>query len=341
MQETRLVLDWYDRNARTLPWRVRDGLGDPYHVWLSEVMLQQTTVQAVTPYFRAFITRWPCIHDLAAAPLEDVLAAWAGLGYYARARHLHDCAKTISLWRNGRFPEDESALRQLPGIGDYTAAAIAAIAFGRPATPVDGNIERVMSRLYAITTPLPQARPQIRERAKLLTPTDRPGDFAQALMDLGATICTPKKPACALCPLRPHCAALAQGLAESLPAKAPKPDKPTRYGIALWLTDERGQVALKRRPTSGLLGGMLEIPGSDWTAERPVLDHIQPTPCRLLPGLVRHTFSHFHLELQVAAGRAKPHLVPGAIWCPLDRLGEMGLPTVMMKIVRHALAKGH
>ncbi|HVI50982.1 MAG TPA: A/G-specific adenine glycosylase [Candidatus Sulfotelmatobacter sp.] len=345
------LLSWYDRHARSLPWRSPPGkpLAEPYHVWLSEVMLQQTTVQAVAPYFLAFLKRWPTIGDLAAAPLDEVLTAWAGLGYYARARNLHKCAQAVAETLDGRFPDDEEALRALPGIGDYTAAAIAAIAFGRPAAVMDGNIERVLSRLFAVTEPLPAAKPALKALAARLTPDHRPGDYAQAAMDLGATVCTPRNPACVLCPWRDDCQAARLGIAESLPAKTPKPERPTRKGVAFWALRKDGAVLIRRRPDKGLLGGMMEIPstpwrdGQDWPLAEAV-PHAPATPAgdwRPLPGLVSHTFTHFHLELSlVTATIRKPELALG-LWCPLDDLSGQALPTVMRKVIKHALSKAY
>ncbi|OAN48104.1 A/G-specific adenine glycosylase [Paramagnetospirillum marisnigri] len=346
------LLAWYDRDRRLLPWRAEPGqLADPYRVWLSEVMLQQTTVAAVQPYFTAFLKRWPTITALAAAPVEQVMEAWAGLGYYARARNLHQCAKTVAQWRQGRFPDEESALRQLPGIGDYTAAAIAAIAFGRPAVVVDGNVERVMARLGAITEPLPKVKPRLKALAAQLTPETRPGDYAQAVMDLGATICTPRNPACGICPWRDACAGRAKGIEASLPARLEKPERPTRFGIAFWLLAKDGSVLLRRRPPTGLLGGMMEIPSTPWRTEPWNLDEaaaeapLAPAQLRdgwrLAPGAVRHTFTHFHLDLGVAVARTGASPQARGLWCPLDRLDEHGLPTLMRKVVRHALAKAY
>lgn len=341
------ILSWYDRNARVLPWRAPPGrTPDPYHVWLSEIMLQQTTVVAVAPYFRAFVERWPTVRDLAAAPLDDVLVAWAGLGYYARARNLHKCAQLVAEWRDGVFPDDEESLRKLPGIGDYTAAAIVAIAHGRPAVVMDGNIERVVARMFAVTDPLPASKPKLKSLAARLTPSGRPGDYAQALMDLGATVCTPRQPACVLCPWLSDCEASHQGIAESLPAKRAKPERPVRYGIAFWTLRKDGAVLLRRRPESGLLGGMMEFPSTAWRAEPwDVGEARASAPAnadwRLLPGRVAHTFTHFHLELQVVVGRTRaPELAKG-LWCPLDGLGDQALPTLMRKVMRHALAKAY
>ncbi len=341
------LLAWYDRHARKLPWRAPPGrVADPYQVWLSEVMLQQTTVAAVGPYFRAFLDRWPTVASLAAAPLDAVLVAWAGLGYYARARNLHRCAGAVAGLPGGRFPEDEDALRALPGIGDYTAAAIAAIAFGRPAVVMDGNIERVIARLFAVAEPLPGVKPKLKALAATLTPSHRPGDYAQAAMDLGATICTPKKPACAICPWTGSCAARRLGIADSLPAKATKPPRPTRHGVAFWTLRKDGAVLVRRRPEEGLLGGMMEIPSTVWRGQPwEIGEALSAAPAatewRPLPGLVTHGFTHFHLELTVVAGRAgRPELAKG-LWCPLDGLGDQALPTVMRKVVRHALAKAY
>ena len=340
---SRRLLAWYDRHRRRLPWRALPGeTPDPYRVWLSEIMLQQTTVATVGPYFQRFVGRWPNVRVLAAAPLDDVLHAWQGLGYYARARNLHRCAQVVACEHDGRFPDTEEGLRALPGIGVYTAAAVAAIAFGRKATPVDGNVQRVIARLYAIEAPLPGARAPIEERARALTPNRRAGDFAQALMDLGSLVCTPRAPMCALCPWRGACAARRMGAPEIFPRKAIKNAKPTRYGIAFWSLDDAGAVLLRRRADQGLLGGMMEIPSTPWR-ERPwTLKEARPhapahAAWRLLPGSVDHTFSHFHLELAVAVGRVRAGVGAEGIWCPVGRLGDFALPTAMKKVVRHAL----
>lgn len=346
------LLAWYDRDRRLLPWRAAPGEpADAYRVWLSEVMLQQTTVAAVIPYFNAFLARWPTVAALAAAPVEEVMQAWAGLGYYARARNLHQCAKTVTEWRGGHFPEDEDSLRRLPGIGDYTAAAIAAIAFGHHAVVVDGNVERVMARLFAVTDPLPGVKPRLKALAAALTPTERAGDYAQAVMDLGATLCSPRSPACGLCPWREACQGLAQGIEASLPARTPKPERPTRRGIAFWSVARDGSVLLRRRPPQGLLGGMMEVPSTEWRPEAWALDEALASaplpaarlaePWRPLPGLVRHTFTHFHLELTVVAARATGQPPVRGLWCPLDRLAEQALPTLMRKVVRLALSKAY
>jgi A/G-specific adenine glycosylase len=345
------LLAWYDRHRRDLPWRALPGAtADPYHVWLSEIMLQQTTVAAAGPYFRAFLQRWPRVDDLAAAPLDEVLTAWAGLGYYARARNLHACAGVVARDFAGRFPDGEEALRALPGVGAYTAAAVAAIAFGRPATVVDGNVERVVARLFAVDTPLPAARPRLRQLTATLAPVRRPGDFAQAMMDLGATVCTPRRPRCTLCPWVGDCAARAGGLADTLPRRAARPERPTRHGVAFWLVNPRGDVLLRQRPAKGLLGGMTEVPSTEWrdgaAPDAVEIRRAAPLPgavaaWRPLPGVVCHTFSHFHLELSVMAGRvgAGWDTVAG-LWVPPDGLDGQALPSVMRKVVRHALDHG-
>ena len=332
-----LLLAWYDRHHREMPWRVAPAAqaggqrADPYHVWLSEVMLQQTTVAAASGYFRAFLRAWPDVHALAAAPVEDVLAAWAGLGYYARARNLHKCARIVSQERGGAFPETEAGLRDLPGIGAYTAAAVAAIAFDRPATVVDGNVERVMARVFAVTEPLPGAKPRLTELAASLTPQARPGDYAQAVMDLGATVCTPRRPACMVCPWRPDCRAHAEGLAERLPARAPKSAKPVRHGTVFVAEDRAGNVLVIRRPPKGLLGGMLALPSTDWR-ETPLPANAPFAADWRETGAVRHTFTHFHLRLRVLRAIASP--LPGEA---MDRdEAESAMPTVFAKALRLA-----
>ncbi len=345
------MLAWYDRHRRDLPWRARPGeVADPYRVWLSEVMLQQTTVQAVAPYFQRFTERWPTVQALASADLDAVLHAWAGLGYYARARNLHRCAQVVAFEHGGRFPDTEEALRRLPGIGAYTAAAIAAIAFDRPAAVLDGNIERVISRVFAVEDPLPGSKETLRRLAGTLTPDLRPGDYAQALMDLGSSICVPRRPRCILCPWSDACRARALGIQEDLPRKAAKAERPVRRGIAFWLVNPEGAVLLRRRPEEGMLGGMMEVPSTPWLAgPAPELaDAIVAAPVavppatawRPLPGVVRHAFTHFPLELVVAAAVAGEgwRAVEG-VWAPVDRLADFALPTVMMKVVRHALSK--
>jgi A/G-specific adenine glycosylase len=342
----RELLSWYDRHRRALPWRAPAGKRtDPYAVWLSEIMLQQTTIAAVIPYFQRFLALWPTVADLAAAPLDRVLTEWAGLGYYARARNLHACAKAVMERHGGRFPADREALRALPGIGEYTSGAVAAIAFDIPAAAVDGNAERALARLFAIETPMPAAKVELRQIGESLVPQDRPGDFAQALMDLGATVCTPRKPLCALCPWRYPCQARAQGIAETLPKKAEKAARPSRNGIAFWVVDGTGAVLLRRRPEKGLLGGMIEVPSTDWTAVAPTLAQAHKsapveTDWRVLPGQVRHVFTHFELTLTVWAGRVAGKGDPKlGLWVKPDRFGDHALPSVIVKVVRHALTK--
>ena len=346
---TDTLLSWYDRHARDLPWRVPPHerkvgvVPDPYRVWLSEIMLQQTTVAAVKDYFTAFTAKWPKVEMLAAAEADDVMRAWAGLGYYSRARNLKACAEAVAGDHGGRFPETEEGLKALPGIGPYTAAAIAAIAFDQPAAVVDGNVERVMSRLRLIETPLPAAKPEIKAAMSELTPQERPGDFAQAVMDLGATICTPKRPACALCPWMEPCAARAEGVAETLPRKAAKAAKPTRTGAAFVLRRAGdGAVALRKRPPKGLLGGMAEVPGSEWAVDFDVASALTqaPVPAKWhkRSGSVGHTFTHFHLEVTVfTAEFGAGDLPEGWWWSTLDALEGEALPTVMRKVIAHGL----
>ena len=337
------LLQWYDRHRRTLPWRAPPGKpADPYRVWLSEIMLQQTTVATVAGYFDRFVARFPSVEALAAAPLDDVLHAWQGLGYYARARNLHACAQAVVREHRGRFPDTEAALTDLPGIGAYTAAAIAAITFDRPTAAVDGNVERVVARLRAIEEPLPAAKPLLRAEAAALVPVRRAGDFAQAMMDLGATLCTPRAPKCILCPWQAHCRARALGIAETLPRRRQRSERPTRRGIAFWAMRPDGSVLLRRRPESGLLGGMMEVPSTEWRVARTSeAEARKSAPVRAswvrLPGTVRHTFTHFHLELAVLSGETSAGTKADGIWVPLDRLGEQALPTVMKKVVNHAL----
>ncbi len=341
------LLEWYDRHRRTLPWRAPAGrISPPYIVWLSEIMLQQTTVATVGDYFHRFVKRWPTVEALAAAPLDDVLSAWAGLGYYARARNLHACARVVTEQHGGRFPDDEAALLALPGIGRYTAAAIRAIAFDQPASAVDGNVERVIARLYAIETPLPDAKPEIQARAEKLVPPQRAGDYAQAMMDLGATVCTPKSPRCVICPLMTNCLARKRGLAEELPRRAPKADKPTRRGLAFVLARKDGAILLRKRPAKGLLGGMDEVPSSPWREGKlSIIEALKQAPVpanwKVLDGGVRHTFTHFHLELAVARATATTarlaRLAPGSAWVEIDRMTERALPTVMRKVIAHAV----
>ncbi len=338
------LLTWYDRHRRDLPWRARLGeTPDPYRVWLSEIMLQQTTVAAVRPYFTAFLARFPTVEALATAPVEAVMQAWAGLGYYSRARNLHACAQAVVVTYGGRFPDSEAELRRLPGIGAYTAAAVAAIAFDRPTAAVDGNVERVVSRLFLLEEPLPGANRTIKALTESLLPEDRPGDFAQALMDLGATICTPTRPACALCPWMEPCRARAAGLQESFPRKQPKAEGALRRGAAFVAIREDDAILLRTRPPKGLLGGMAEPPMSAWAADYNFEGAMSDAPLdaewRRLSGVVRHTFTHFPLELTVflgtvAAGRPAPEAMR---WTRRAALADEALPNIMKKVLAHAL----
>jgi A/G-specific adenine glycosylase len=347
---------WYDRHRRRLPWRAAPGKrSDPYRVWLSEIMLQQTTVKAVGPYYARFLARWPDVRALAAAPLDEVLKTWAGLGYYSRARNLHACARAVVERHGGIFPADEAELRELPGIGAYTAAAIAAIAYDALVVPIDGNVERVIARLYAVETALPAAKRDIVRLAGGLRPPHRAGDFAQALMDLGATICTPKRPACALCPWRGSCAAEARGEADAFPRRTPKREGALRRGAAFVARRTDGYVLLRTRPPRGLLGGMTEVPTSAWTAEFEEADAFNDAPrfsspraggknrrktsWRRVPGVVRHVFTHFPLELAVYAADVPAHAPApnGARWVALDAIAGEALPSLMRKVIAHGL----
>ena len=333
-----LLLDWYDRHARDLPWRAAPGspAPDPYRVWLSEVMLQQTTVAAVAPYFAKFTERWPTIAALADAPEEDVLAAWAGLGYYSRARNLVKCAGAVAAM--GGFPQTEEELRKLPGLGAYTAAAVASIAFGARAVVVDANVERVVARLFAIEEPLPGARKAIRARAEDITPAQRSGDFAQAMMDLGSSICTARDAKCLLCPLMEPCEGRAQGDPVRLPVKAAKKAKPVRQGTAFWI-ERDGCVWLVRRAGAGILGGMRALPDDGWTARTDGAGDPPLEGAWQAGGLVRHTFTHAHLELGVAVYAGDLADVPGAgEWWPVAQIEEAGLPTLFAKVARLVLA---
>ncbi len=338
------LLAWYDKHARTLPWRVgpkarkQGARADPYAVWLSEIMLQQTTVATVGPRYAEFLKRWPTVAAMASAPLDDVLGAWAGLGYYARARNLHKCAVTVARDHGGDFPDTEEILRELPGVGDYTAAAIAAIAFDRRAVVVDGNIERVVARIFEIETPLPAAKIEIKRRADEIWPAKRSGDFAQGLMDLGAGVCRPKAPVCLLCPIADHCGARASGMQEKYPVKAAKKAKPARAGAAFALFNAKGEILFERRPEKGLLGGMMGLPGTPW-AEEPLRDVFASAPVKTKwkkVGEATHTFTHFHLTLDVYRAPAPKGFRRGQDqqWIAPD---EAKLPTVMRKAVAAAL----
>ena len=333
------LLDWYARNARTLPWRLPPGAverPDPYRIWLSEIMLQQTTTAHAAPYFEKFLSLWPTVKALAAADEAAVMAEWAGLGYYSRARNLVACARAVA--ERGAFPYGEEELRKLPGIGEYTAAAIVAIAHGRRAVVVDANVERVVARLFAIDEPLPGARKAIRAGAEAITPAERAGDFAQAMMDLGATICTPRDPKCLLCPLSDVCAARVQGRQNELPVKAPRRARPQRAGTAFWIERDRA-VWLVRRPGRGMLGGMRALPDDGWNARTDGSGEAPLPGAWQAGGVVRHTFTHFDLELGLAiyAGDRWAELEDGE-WWPLADIEAAGLPTLFVKAARLAKA---
>jgi A/G-specific adenine glycosylase len=342
-QVARQVLAWWDRCRRTLPWRAKPGeSADPYRVWLSEILLQQTTVQAVIPYFERFATLWPRVEDLAAAPLEEVMRAFAGLGYYSRARNMHACAQEVAR-RGGGFPAREAELRALPGIGAYTAAAVAAIAFNQAASPVDGNIARIMTRLYAIDAPIAKAGRAIAAAAAALTPADRPGDFAQALMDIGATVCTPRNPDCPGCPMQFACAAAASGEPQAYPRKAPRKTRPQRRGAAFLAQAANGAILLRTRPPEGLLGSTVELPGTPWSADFSADEAARgapfPAAWRLTPGIVEQAFTHFLLQLNVYVVRLRdnPPAKDGCFWVALDALEGVAFSSVMRKAVAHGL----
>ncbi len=334
------TLRWWDRARRELPWRARPGeTPDPYRVWLSEVMLQQTTVQAAAPYFRTFIEKWPTVEDLAAASTEEVISAFAGLGYYSRARNLHACAREIA-GRGGRFPDREAQLRALPGVGEYTAAAVAAIAFGRPTMPVDGNIARVLARLVALDRPIAEAKAEIRAAALDLAPGARAGDFAQALMDVGATICRPRSPLCEVCPLSEDCAARRSGAPEAFPRRSPGKVKPDRAGAAFFAHRIDGAFLARRRPPRGLLALTVELPGTAWTSAGPGGSWRTDVPVaarwRRLPGAVEQTFTHFTLRLTLFAAHFDGLAPPGHFWVGPDAVAEAGFSNLMRKAVAHA-----
>jgi A/G-specific adenine glycosylase len=350
---TATLLEWYDCHRRIFPWRaLPKQKPDPYHVWLSEMMLQQTTTATVRSYFVRFLEQWPSFSNLAAADLDEILCAWAGLGYYARARHLHRCAQIVSERYGGCLPKEEAELLKLPGIGTYTAAAIAAIAFDQPVTVIDCNVERVIARTFAVTDPLPSIRPELRRLAALLTPVHRAGDYAQASMDLGATVCKPRKPSCLVCPWNTFCLSYHLGIAETIPSRLPRV-RPTRCGVAFWAMNTSNAVLLYRRPKHGLLGGMMEVPSTPWQETTPpfgstaaklvdfkVLATVAPLKAtwHLLPGIVRHTFTHFHLELAVAVACVESGTsADSGQWVPLTELSKQALPTVMRKVAQHAL----
>ncbi len=341
------VLSWYDKHARILPWRSPPRQKpDPYHVWLSEIMLQQTTVGAVIPYFEKFLAKWPDIKALANADRQDVMTAWAGLGYYARARNLHACAKVVTEEMGGIFPEDERELLSLPGIGPYTAAAIASIAFNKPSTVADGNIERIMARYYAVTEPLPGVKKELKAHAHSLShrQTERPGDYAQALMDIGATVCTPRAPKCGICPVRLGCKGRKQGIAKDLPTRAVKTLKPLKFGFVYWIQDKEGRVLLHKRPDGGLLGGTYGLPASDWVD---VTEKSKPRRPEYLQGVrfekdshkIRHSFTHFDLELEVRRSTPVKSLKIGKnyFWHRTEDIDNFGFPSVFKKAVKLSL----
>ena len=342
-----MLLAWYDVHRRRLPWRaLANEPADPYAVWISEIMLQQTTVAAVKPYFEKFLGRWPNVEALAAAPVEEVMKAWAGLGYYSRARNLHACARMVSETCGGHFPKSEAALRALPGIGAYTAAAVASIAFGERASVVDGNVERVIVRLFAIEEVMPGARPLIRQHAEALTPDTRPGDYAQAMMDLGATICTPRKPVCALCPLKAGCLGFKSGAPETFPRKGAKTERPGRRGAAFVARRADGAVLVRQRPQKGLLGGMLEVPTTDWSTLLRAKEYAPEKALGLAPlpadwtqaDAIEHVFTHFTLRLDVFSaevGLATP-TPAGMRWAAQTTLADEALPTVFRKVLQAA-----
>lgn len=335
------ILSWYDKHQRSLPWRAisngkKTQKPNPYYVWLSEIMLQQTTVVTVGPYFQKFIDRWPTVHDLAAADREDVMHEWAGLGYYARARNLHKCAITVSQELNGKFPDSQAELEKLSGIGGYTSAAVRTIAFNKSANVVDGNIERVMARLHAITQPMPDSKVKLKSLAADLSEgrEDRPGDYAQALMDLGATICTPKSPKCMLCPVVDMCAAKELGIQADLPAKKAKKAKPQKQGHVYWITNDNDAVLFVRRDEKEMLGGMLGLPTSEWLKGKApkALKGFKPFNQH-----IAHSFTHFDLQLHIQTGNHKnisdlPENNP--IWVKQSKLKELGLPTLFSKVVK-------
>jgi A/G-specific adenine glycosylase len=344
------LLAWYDRNRRDLPWRAGPGEpADPYRVWLSEIMLQQTRVEAVVRYYSRFLARFPTVEDLAAARQDSVLKLWAGLGYYARAHNLYACARTVVARHGGKFPSTETELRALPGIGGYTAGAIAAIAFGRKAAPVDGNIERVAARLFAVVTPLPAAKEKLRSLAADLVPDERPGDFVQAMMDLGATICTPRRPSCGVCPWRENCAGLVTGRPERFPYRTPRREGQLRRGAAYVVRRADGAILIRRRPPKGLLGGMIEVPTTRWAAdfqpgfarreaEKTVALKGDPPVWRAVPGVVRHAFTHFPLELSVLSTEVDKNIPApkGMRFVAAAALDAEALPSLMRKVIAHA-----
>ncbi len=335
------ILSWYDKHQRTLPWRVPSkgekgskSKPNPYYVWLSEIMLQQTTVVTVGPYFHKFIEKWPTVHDLASAIQDDVMHEWAGLGYYARARNLHKCAKVVSEELDGVFPQTQKELEELPGIGGYTSAAVRAIAFNKPANVVDGNIERVMARIYAVTQPMPDSKPRLKELAAGLADDreDRPGDYAQALMDLGSSVCTPKSPRCMLCPVREMCLGYAQGIADTLPARKAKKAKPQKHGHVYWIENKKGEIAFERRDEKEMLGGMLGLPTSNWIEKSEKIEFKDGYEDKKV--FITHSFTHFDLKLHIQGSSNIKNAQKDLIWMPKSKLSELGLPTLFKKVVK-------
>lgn len=343
------LLAWYDQNRRVLPWRAEKGeTPEPYHVWLSEIMLQQTTVGAVQPYFTKFLQKWPNVHALASAHNDDVMHEWAGLGYYARARNLHKCAKVVSQDMGGVFPQTQTELKSLPGIGEYTSAAIMTIAFNKPAVVMDGNVERVLARYYAVQTPLPTAKKELFDITRYFFETygDRPGDLAQAFMDLGATICIAKTPRCGSCPLSDECRAKTAGLESELPRKEKKKKKPQKAGYVYWITNEKEQVLLHRRPDNGLLGGMLALPTSEWVTKQSELREIVIHENLKLEAInenhsIHHGFTHFDLELVLKSSVINEKQIgqgDGYSWYNINDVKPSGFPTVFKKAVKVFMA---
>ncbi len=345
------LLAWYDKNRRTLPWRAEPGVSaEPYHVWLSEIMLQQTVVAAVIPYFTKFVDKWPSVKHLARAPQEEVMKEWAGLGYYARARNLHKCAQVVADEHKGRFPDTRENLMGLPGVGDYTSAAITAIAFDRPATVIDGNVDRVVARYFAVEEAFPAGKKDVRHYAAILSEgrADRPGDFAQAMMDLGATVCIPKAARCGLCPVAKGCRGRKAGIQSDLPAKAAKKAKPQKHGYVYWITDSKGRVLLERRDERGMMGGMMALPVSEWVAARGAKAHdpmlADVSVIEELRGMkVLHSFTHFDLTLQgcrVGSVRAADFKGPRYKWVAPEEVAAAGLPSLFAKAVKLFTSKG-
>lgn len=334
------LLSWYDKHRRNLPWRaLPDEIPDPYRVWLSEIMLQQTTVTAVIPYFQKFTHKWPTVQMLANAPNEEIMSNWAGLGYYARARNLHKCAKVVSEDFNGIFPDNYKDLKSLPGIGDYTASAIMAIAFNKPANVVDGNVERVMARYYTVDNPLPQGKRDLKNYAEIHAnyTYERPGDYAQALMDLGATICTPKSPKCLLCPVQQGCHAYRDGTQELYPKKVAKKAKPTKHGYVYWISDEKGKIMVHKRPEKGLLGGMYGLPTSEWVENKKNIQHLSFTNLGSKDDKkrehIKHVFTHFNLYLYLEVlNEAKVDAPKNHLWVDSQTIEDLGFPSLFSKV---------